>query len=77
MPGDSHDPQSRSFIGRRPKGWDSAIVKAGLTLEEAQEHCANPDTSSQTTNRAEGARRTSNVGPWFDHYEPEARKDKS
>ena len=43
------------------------IVKTGLTLEEAQEHCSDPETSSSTaTNPVLDDR-----GPWFDGYDEE------
>ncbi len=41
-------------------------VKSGLTLEEAQAHCNDPETSSRTATDGEG-----DVGPWFDGYEEE------
>ena len=44
------------------------IINKGLTLEAAQAHCDNPDTSSSTCTTAVGNRRTRNIGPWFDGY---------
>ncbi len=41
---------------------ESREMKTGLTLEEAVEHCEDPETSSSTcTNNTEG-------GDWFDCY---------
>ena len=48
------------------------VVKRGLTLEQAQTHCQNPETSSSTCKMAVNRRRTKNRGPWFDGYD-EAR----
>lgn len=44
-------------------------IETGLTELEAQEHCANPQTSSSTA-VGKGAY-TRRVGPWFDGYEKE------
>lgn len=43
-------------------------VRHGLTLEEAQEHCNDPETSSRTSSD-----KTTELtyGPWFDGYEEE------
>ena len=44
-------------------------IDRGLTLEEAQAHCRDPQSSSKTaTGRDAYTRR---VGPWFDGYERE------
>lgn len=46
-------------------------IKTGLTLEEAQAHCGNPETSSRTATSAAARRRTAERGPWFDGYTEE------
>ena len=46
-------------------------ILTGLTLEEAQAHCRDPETSSSTCTSKEGLARTSKHGPWFDGYESE------
>jgi len=46
-------------------------IKRGLTLEEAQAHCRDPETSSSTATSPAAVRRTESVGPWFDGYESE------
>lgn len=40
-----------------------------VTLEEAQQHCKDPETSSSTCTNSEGNRRTRHLGAWFDGYE--------
>lgn len=46
-------------------------IKTGLTLEEAKEHCSDPETSSQTATSAAAQKRTRECGPWFDGFEKE------
>ena len=43
----------------------------GLTLEEAQAHCSDPETSSSTCKGEKGEDYTAQHGPWFDAYEEE------
>jgi len=43
-------------------------IKRNLTLEEAQAHCSDPETSSSTCVKAANKRRTKRLGPWFDGY---------
>ena len=40
-------------------------TRTGLTLEEAQEHCNDPETSSRTCGEDTA---TTNPGVWFDGY---------
>lgn len=44
------------------------VIATGLTLEQAQAHCNDPETSSVTAIGAEGRRRTRRSGPWFDGW---------
>jgi hypothetical protein len=43
-------------------------IKTGLTLEEAQAHCNDPETSSRTCTNPTPLRYTKKVGQWFDGY---------
>ncbi len=47
------------------------VVKRGLTLEQAQRHCSDPETSSSTCRKSVNIRRTKQRGPWFDGYDRE------
>jgi hypothetical protein len=49
----------------------SKTMCTGLTLEEAQQHCKDPETSSSTATSAKAKRLTAARGPWFDGYEAE------
>lgn len=47
-------------------------VQAGLTLEQAQKICNDPETSSQTCTKAAGKARTRRLGcEWFYGYTKE------
>lgn len=47
------------------------VIKERLTLEEAQSHCKNPETSSRTCRKPVNVKRTGKFGPWFDGFEKE------
>ena len=51
---------------RRPR-----VIRRGLTLEEAQAHCRDPETSSSKATSAKAQRYTKLWGPWFDGYDEE------
>lgn len=48
----------------------SQTIATGLTLEEAQEHCRDSETSSRTAS-AETLAAVGVDGPWFDGYDAE------
>lgn len=45
------------------------VIKAGLTLKEAKEHCSDPQTSSKTAEGEEMEAYTRKHGPWFDGFD--------
>jgi hypothetical protein len=45
------------------------VIRERVTLEEAQRHCSDPDTSSTTCTTKSGKDRTRRIGRWFDGYE--------
>ncbi len=51
--------------------FNKRTIDTGLTLEEAQRHCKDPETSSSTCTSAVGRARTRRMGPWFDSYDEE------
>jgi hypothetical protein len=54
----------RFFLRDYPK----ETLQTGLTLEEAQAHCASLDTSSRTCTHPDRVRLTEERGEWFDGY---------
>ena len=55
------------FNSKYPK----RTIATRLTLEEAQAHCRDPETSSKTATSAKARRITAQRGPWFDGYKKE------
>lgn len=53
------------FHGRRQ------VIARGLTLEQAQAHCQDINTSSSTCWTTSALARTRRYGAWFDGYEEE------
>lgn len=65
-------------IVRYYKDGGRRVLRSYVTLEEAQKHCNDPETSSSTATSARALRRTKEKGPWFDGYEeyrPKRRRD--
>jgi hypothetical protein len=54
----------RKYFGKH----EDRVLVEGLTLEEAQEHCSDPDTSSRSCWSEEAVEHTAQFGPWFDCY---------
>ena len=50
---------------------DNVVIDRRLTLEEAQKHCQDPETSSKTATGSEALSYTKMHGPWFDGYTEE------
>ena len=50
---------------------DSKEMQTGLTLEEAQEHCKDLESSSRTCTGDDEMALTEEFGPWFDGYDKE------
>ena len=55
-------------VYRDRSGYRRTIVER-CSLEEAQRHCSDPETSSSTATTTNAKRRTRRMGPWFDCYE--------
>ena len=58
----------RNYFDRYP---NHRTIKHGLTRDQAQEHCNDPETSSRTCKTEKGKRITRRNGPWFDSYSHE------
>lgn len=50
---------------------ETETIRTGLSLEEAQEHCNDPETSSSTATGPAAVSFTKEHGPWFDGYDKE------
>ncbi len=57
----------RFYQGSNP----SKVIESGLTLEEAQRHCGDPETLSSTAASEQAKEHTKKHGNWFDGYEKE------
>lgn len=47
---------------------ENETIFESLSLEEAQKHCNNPETSSKSCKSKESRAITEKHGPWFDGY---------
>mgnify|MGYP001564869206 CR=1 FL=1 len=64
-------PTYKIIRGYQSDHYRSETVATGLTLEEAQAHCKDPETSSRTATGRKAKLLTDRCGPWFDGYEEE------
>ena len=55
-------------ITRKFFSGDDEILFKGLSLEDAQAHCQDPETSSKTATSTVARVLTAEQGPWFDAY---------
>ena len=62
------DEKKYKILRKYFKPREDEVIATGLTLEEAQGHCENPETCSKTCQTMEGIRRTEKYGPWMDCY---------
>jgi len=46
----------------------SEVIKSHVTIEDAQIHCRDQETSSSTCEGITGIERTAKYGAWFDGY---------
>lgn len=60
----------RMYLRDHPK----RVIKRGLTLHEAQAHCRDPESSSDTCTSSAGKARTRRMGPWFDGYDLDRKR---
>ena len=44
------------------------IIRTGVTIRQAREHCSDPETSSATATSSTARARTRRVGEWFDGW---------
>jgi hypothetical protein len=58
------------IVRHHREGWKE-VRKTGLTLQEAKDHCKDPETSSTSCTLPENVEYTSKHGDWFDGYDEE------
>lgn len=47
------------------------IIDTGLTLEQVQKHCSDPESSYKGCTSVDGQALTAKLGPWFDGWHKE------
>ena len=58
----------RMYFDRDRAAGARRTIATGLTLEQAQAWCRDPETSSKTCTMRAARNRTAKYGPWFDGY---------
>lgn len=57
---------------RESQAMNGTVIKSGVSLEEAQAWCNDPESSSVTATSEAAQWITEQFGPWFDGYEDDA-----
>jgi hypothetical protein len=70
-PEPEEEPEGTYAIFRAFFNGGREVIEDGLSLEAAQAHCRDPETSSTTATSDEAVALTAERGPWFDGYEYE------
>jgi hypothetical protein len=47
------------------------VIERGVSLEQAQAHCSDPESSSETCKKPHNRARTRKLGSWFDGFTKE------
>lgn len=47
---------------------DDEVIRRGLSLDEAKDHCADDDSSSESCYTTDAIDRTRKMGRWFDCF---------
>lgn len=68
---ESEEEEQTYRIKRFHQRGGSEVIKTGLTLDEAHEHCNDPETNSGTATSRMHVEYTKKFGPWFDGFEKE------
>lgn len=58
----------RMYFNGNGHGGNRRVILYGVTLEHAQKHCNDPESSSRTCKKPHNVRRTRRMGDWFDTY---------
>ena len=56
------------------EGHPDKVIKRGLTLEEAQAWCKDPETSSSTAKGEAAHKILQKYGEWYDGYEEDKKR---
>lgn len=62
------DEKTYKILRKFFNGHPHETIETGLTLEQAQAHCSDPNTSSTKATSASAKAITEKMGPWMDCY---------
>jgi hypothetical protein len=64
----SDDEVTYTVVRKYRNGSPDKIIETMVTIEEAQEHCKDSETSSRTCKGKKALEHTEKYGEWFDCY---------